>query len=247
MTTTTAGVYMLAPEHADAIQRFAADPSLAATFGTPFPPSAAAGRDMVDRATSDRLAGNEYWSVVVDRNVPKGLCALLGPYTSHPELRAWIDPPARGHGYGALAVKMTLEFAFRNLQLSKVWTPAPADASASRTLRKFGFGPSDAAPNAPFFWSVTQEEFVATRDRPALASLHPDLRVILDAELAAGNSVVETGAGWPDTDSVFVRLREPFRTKPSRLPAGVTYTEPNDPHWWKADYSSTAPRHVLAC
>jgi hypothetical protein len=63
---------------------------------------------------------------------------------------------------------------------------------------------------------------------------------------AAGNSVGETGAGWPDTDSIFVRLREPFRTKPS-LPDGVSYTEPNDPHWWKADYSSKSPRHVLAC
>ena len=245
--TTTAGVYMLAPEHADAVQRFAADPSLAATFRAPFPPSATAGKDMVDRATADRLAGSAYWSVVVDRNVPKGLCALLGPYTGHPELRAWIDPSARGNGYGELAVKMTLEFAFKNLQLPKVWTPTPADAAASRTLAKVGFGPSDAGPNAPFFWTVTQQEFVAARDRPALASLHPDLRAILDAELAAGNSVVETGAGWPDSDSVFVRLREPFRTKPSPLPAGVTYTEPNDPHWWKADYSSASPRHVLAC
>ena len=247
MTTTTAGVYMLASEHADALQHFAADPSLAATFGVPYPPSATAGRDMVERANADRLAGSAYWSAVVDRNVPKGLCALLSPYTDRPELRAWIDPSARGNGYGALAVRMTLEFAFKNLQLPKVWTPTPADATASHTLAKFGFAPSDDEPNAQFFWSVTQPEFVASRDRPALESLHPDLRAILDAELAAGNSVVETGAGWPDTDSVFVRLREPFRTKPSPLPDGVTYTEPNDPHWWKADYSSKSPRHVLAC
>ena len=107
MTTTTAGVYMLAPEHANAIQDFAADPSLAATFGVSYPPSATAGQDMVERASADRVAGSAYWSVVVDRNVPKGLCALLGPYTDHPELRAWIDPAARGHGYGSLAVKMT--------------------------------------------------------------------------------------------------------------------------------------------
>src|SRR5262245_43360519 len=99
MTTTTAGVYMLASEHADAVQHFAADPSLAATFGVPYPPSATAGRDMVEHANADRLAGNAYWSVVVDRNIPKGLCALLGPYTDHPELRAWIDPAARGNGY----------------------------------------------------------------------------------------------------------------------------------------------------
>ena len=247
MTTTTAGIYMLASEHADAVQRFAADPSLAATFGVSYPPSGTAGRDMVEQANADRLAGKGYWSVIVDRGDAKGLCALLNPYGDHPELRTWVDPNARGPGYGALAVKMTLEFAFRNLQLPRVWTPVPADDAASRTLSKFGFGPADLSPNARFFWSVTQPEYVETRDRPALAALHPDLRSILDAEIAAGNSVVETGGGWPDADSVFVRLREPFRTKPTPLPDGVTYTEPNDPHWWKADYSSRSPRHILAC
>jgi hypothetical protein len=65
--------------------------------------------------------------------------------------------------------------------------------------------------------------------------------------LAAGNEVIESGGGWPDADSVFVRLRDPFRTTPSPLPDGVVYTEPNDPHWWKADYSSRSPRHILAC
>jgi RimJ/RimL family protein N-acetyltransferase len=247
MTISTAGVYMLASEHTEALQRFAADPSMAATFGVPYPPSATAGHDMVERASADRLAGNSYWSVVVDQSDPKGICALLGPYTDHPELRTWIDPSSRGHGYGSLAVRMALEFAFKNLQASKVWTPGPADAAASRTLAKFGFGPSEPAPNAQFFWSVTHQEFAARRDRPALELLHRDLRTILDAEIAAGNSVVETGAGWPDADSVFVRLREPFRTKPCPLPDGVTYTEPDGPHWWKADYSSASPRHVLAC
>ena len=76
-----------------------------------------------------------------------------------------------------------------------------------------------------------------------MALLHPALRAILDAELAAGNEVAETGGGWPDPDSVFVRLRDPFRTKPSPLPPNVVYTEPNDPHWWKADYGTvSSPR-----
>jgi len=65
--------------------------------------------------------------------------------------------------------------------------------------------------------------------------------------VSTGNEVAETGGGWPDADSVFVRLRDPFRTKPLPLPAGIVYTEPNDPHWWKADYTSSAPRHTLAC
>ena len=53
MTTTTAGVYMLASEHADAVQRFAADPSLAATFGMPL----LAGRDFGDADAATGFAG----------------------------------------------------------------------------------------------------------------------------------------------------------------------------------------------
>jgi hypothetical protein len=37
MATTTAGVYLLAPEHADAIQRLASDPDIAAAIGAPYP------------------------------------------------------------------------------------------------------------------------------------------------------------------------------------------------------------------
>ena len=146
---------------------------------------------------------------------------------------------------------MILDFAFRNLQTPRVHAFAPlGDAAAERTLATFGFGPAPAEaasrPDAVHV-ALARADWIAHRDRPALARLHPALRAILDAELAAGNEVAETGGGWPDDDSIFVRLRDPFRTTSSPLPAGVTYTEPNDPHWWRADYSSQSPRHILAC
>lgn len=84
------------------------------------------------------------------------------------------------------------------------------------------------------------------RNRAALAALHPALTAMVDAEVAAGNEVTETGTGWPEPGSVFVRLAEPFKVIPPRLPEGVTYFEPNDPHWWKAEYSTPAPRHIVA-
>ena len=254
-TSTSAGVYLLVAEHADAVQRFAADASLARMAGIPHPPSATAGDEMVARTTADRNSGAAYWNAVVDRGEVKGLAALLNPYTDNGEVRAWIDPASRRRGYGELAVRMVLEFAFRNLQLRRVTTIAhPDDSAATRTLAKFGFVPADdtpgaarSAPNAATIYALTRTEWIAHRDRPAIAALHPDLRAILDAELAAGNEVVESGGGWPDADSIFIRLRDPFRTTPSPLPDGVVYTEPNDPHWWKADYSSRSPRHILAC
>ena len=82
-------------------------------------------------------------------------------------------------------------------------------------------------------------------DEQLLARLDPELKRLLDAEVAAGNAVVETGSGWPQKESVFVMLRDPFRVKHEKLPAGMTYTEPNDPHWWHADYGYHG--HVLAC
>ena len=250
--TSTAGVYVLAAEHAEAIQRFAADETFAALVGVACPPPPDAGRRMIERTEAERVAGTSFWSIVIDRREAKGVAALIDPYGAEPRLEAWIDPAVRGHGYGTLAVRLTLDLAFRNLQLARVHVRAPgADLATDRTLQTFGFTMVDESsgggPNVPARWVLTRDAWIAHRDGPVLAALHPDLRVILDAELAAGNEVVETGGGWPDADSLFVRLRDSFRTTPSPLPDGVVYTEPNDPHWWKADYTSRSPRHTLAC
>jgi hypothetical protein len=83
-----------------------------------------------------------------------------------------------------------------------------------------------------------------------LALLHglcPELRLLLDAELAAGNRVAETGAGWPNPSSILVMLAHPFRCTPSSLPPGVEYLEVNDTHWWKAEYHHLPTGHLLAC
>jgi RimJ/RimL family protein N-acetyltransferase len=238
---------MLANEHADAIQRFASDPALARMLRIDDPASPTVGADTVARVSAERLAGDAYWNVVVDQREVWGVAGLVGPYTDRPTLQVWIDPSGRRRGYGELAVRLGLDFAFRNLQLRLVFTSAdPGDPGQMSLLTAFGF--VEPEPNVSRSdWRLTRHGWIAHRDRPALARLHPALRAILDAELAAGNEVAETGGGWPDADSVFVRLRDPFRTKPSPLPPGVVYTEPNDPHWWKADYSSVSPRHILAC
>ena len=244
---TTAGVYMLAPEHADDLKRLASDAAFAALIGAGHPPHDNAGADAVARAAAERVAGKAYWFAVVDRGAVKGVAAVIDPYGSAPHVTAWIEPIARRHGYGALAMRMILDFAFRNLQLAHVKAASPGDdAAAARTLERFGFSQT-ASRVAPAESVLTRAAWIENRDAPALARLHPDLRVLLDAELAAGNEVEETGGGWPDPDSVFVRLRDSFRAKPASLPDGVVYTELNDPHWWKADYTTRSPRHTLAC
>jgi hypothetical protein len=80
-----------------------------------------------------------------------------------------------------------------------------------------------------------------------IAALCPELRQFLDAELAAGNQIAETSAGWPKPHSIFVMLALPFKTTPPALPSGVTYLEVNDPHWWKAEYDHAPSGHLLGC
>jgi RimJ/RimL family protein N-acetyltransferase len=246
--TTTAGVYLLDREHANAVERLATDPSFAALLDIAHPPISGVGAQVVERLTRHRTEGKAYWSAVVDRGDVKGVTAVLDPYDTQPRILVWIAPAARRHGYGSFALSLTLELAFKNFQRERVQAIAPSgDPAVEKTVAQVGFVASASAmPNAAR-WELSRVDWIAARDKPALAKLHADLRTILDAELAAGNQIVETGGGWPDPDSVFVRLRDPFRTTPASLPPGIVYTEPNDPHWWKADYTSSAPRHTLAC
>jgi RimJ/RimL family protein N-acetyltransferase len=236
--TITTGVYLLLKtEYVEALDRLASDPESSA-------PPFAAGE--AARFVAERL---ELWNeavaatfVISDRNQVVGVCGLdqIGRGEAR-EIRCWVGPEHRRKGYGTFGIKKVLDFAFRNRRLDRVSTPAPEPGGARRVLEKNGFTAAGG------WYQLTREAWRDFQNGPALAALHPALKRILEAELAAGNEVAETGGGWPDPDSVFVRLRDPFRTRPTPLPEGVFYTEPNDPHWWKADYGTVSPRHVLAC
>lgn len=75
--------------------------------------------------------------------------------------------------------------------------------------------------------------------------LHPALRILLEAELAAGNVVREVGRGFPKPGSLLVQLRDPFKHRPAALPEGVTHVALNDPHWWMDEYQAGDPPHLL--
>jgi hypothetical protein len=75
--------------------------------------------------------------------------------------------------------------------------------------------------------------------------LCPELRLILDRELSAGNKVMDASRDWPDRDSVFITLSQPFSDR-YEVQGPVRYNEPNDPHYWQADYSCGDPLHIIA-
>jgi hypothetical protein len=229
----TAGVYMLLPKHVAALGEFADDPGLG-------PRLAEGAGALVAAATAEREAGTAFAFAIEDRGSVVGLCRLggIGKGAAR-ELDLWVAPAFRGKGYATFGVRMLLDLAFRNLSLGEVRVLA-ADAAIARVLAGGGFA-KDADGHV-----ITKERWRDALDAPALAKLHPALRRILDAEREAGNEIAETSLGWPDGDSVLVRLKHPFRVAHA-VPEGIRFAEPDDPHWWKAGYSSESPRHILAC
>lgn len=99
---------------------------------------------------SDALA---YWSadaadhvgftIMSSDDVPIGAVQLadIDPWARHAELGIFIgDPACRGHGLGTEAMRLLLDFAFRQLNLHKVWLTVDADNDpAIRCYVRLGF------------------------------------------------------------------------------------------------------------
>jgi hypothetical protein len=83
-------------------------------------------------------------------------------------------------------------------------------------------------------------------DPVVLRDLCDDLAPVVDRELAAGNSIVETYRGYPAV-GVNVWFGLPFRAEHTDLPPHVVFNNVNDPHYWLAEYACTKHDHVLAC
>lgn len=73
----------------------------------------------------------------------------------------------------------------------------------------------------------------------------PVLKTILEAEIHAGNEVVETSAGWPKPESVMIFLKQPFAEY--YVIENIAFRSVDDIHYWKAEYFDRATQHVLAC
>jgi RimJ/RimL family protein N-acetyltransferase len=243
------GTYLLSPAHAEALRGLASHPELTQFAEIARLASEPGIQDFIARQLERRAAGTGHTLVIMDDGELRGLCGLQGIYeTDAPELECWIGRPYWSRGYASFAVKMVLELAFKNLELERVRATVPtANSACHRVLEKNGLHPASPHREAgqPVY-EITRQEWQARRDGAALAALHPLLAAILEEELRAGNEVVETGSDWPDLESVFVRLKHPFHIRRMPLPDGVVYSESDDPHWWKADYSAGSPRHVLA-
>jgi len=227
----SAGVYMLQPKHAAALEPYRSDPALG-------PLLAEGTAAFVKDEIAARHAGTGFPFTIEDHGTLVGLCRLSGVAKGVAKgIDVWIAPKSRGNGLAKFAARMLVEFAFRNLALAEVRTRAP-DAASAHVLERIGFT-HDAGTGEHL---ATRERWRDAANAPALAKLHPALRLILDAELKAGNEITETSL---EGETVFVRLKRPFAPR-KELPAGVRYAEINDPHWWTAQFTAGDARHILA-
>jgi hypothetical protein len=74
-----------------------------------------------------------------------------------------------------------------------------------------------------------------------------ELTPLLEAELSAGNTVVDTWVGWPQSVSLYIRLGSPFKALPKILPPGVRFRALDDPCYWKSELICDRTRQVIAC
>ena len=78
-----------------------------------------------------------------------------------------------------------------------------------------------------------------------LETLDGCLKEILFQEIGLGNGIFDVTNGWPGPNSILVTTRYPFKKKHRKK--GITHRELKDPHYWKEEYSSHKPIHLLVC
>ena len=80
-------------------------------------------------------------------------------------------------------------------------------------------------------------------DHARIEQLCPELRGILEAELAAGNRVATTFEGWGQ----IVMLAEHFRVAHPIDGTRLSFVEVHDPHYWKSQDSVKELDQHVAC
>ena len=81
-------------------------------------------------------------------------------------------------------------------------------------------------------------------------ALSPNLKLILDDELKAGNSIHETSIGGftnCQNNHLFILLKYPFKTPFRNDLEGIVFHSIDDPHYWKAEYDDIINFQTLAC
>ena len=168
-------IHPLGLQHADAIQRLAADPELAATTRIPHPYPENAAAEFIKVRLAEREQGQSVAFVITDGGELVGACGLNGIRASvAEELGYWVGRPYWGRGYATFGVQRVLAYAFEDVGLELVGSAAlESNAASRRVLEKNGFRQIGLGPhNDPLLkrphellarYEITRPEWLAAR------------------------------------------------------------------------------------
>lgn len=243
-------VNMLSMEYADAIQELVSQPEIAAATRIPHPYPENGARVFIETSEQERLEGKSFVNAILYKKNFVGTCALMKIESGKgAEIGYWIGKPYWGQGFASFSVQTTLQTAFNNLRLPMVYaTVLDFNPVSMRVLEKNGFTFKRKEPHNNPKWSpdallhvyeITRKEWKEHVHGPLVYNLH--------ADLAAGNEISGSGRGWPKSDSIIISLEKPFLANLPVNSPNVVYNDINDPHYWKAEYSTLEPIHSITC
>jgi RimJ/RimL family protein N-acetyltransferase len=157
----------LAPRHAPAVQRLAADPRVAVTTLMPQPYPEDGAERFVAEAMAARAEGTGYHFAVLAGNELVGACGLKEVHDGQAELGYWVGVPFWGRGYATGAARLVAAFGFEALGLTRLAAHTLARNPASgRVLEKAGFRFVGEEPNPFAKWAPEDRirRYVLERD-----------------------------------------------------------------------------------
>ncbi len=130
-------------EHAEAVQRLAADPAVVATTNLPAPYPKNGAVTWIRNLYSAQESGEEHAFAIIDeRGRLVGITSLVigADGKGGAELGYWVGRPYWGRGYATGANGLLLAFGFCELELHRVFArPLVRNRASCRVLEKLGF------------------------------------------------------------------------------------------------------------
>jgi len=164
----------LAPRHAPAIQRLAADPLIAATTLLPDPYPADGAERFVAASAAAWAEGTAYTFAVLAGTEVVGACGLKDVSDGQAELGYWIGVPYWGRGYATEASRLAAAFGFEALGLRRITAHTLArNPSSARVLEKASFRRVGEARNPFAKWAPEDVIWLYVREHPAPLEASP--------------------------------------------------------------------------
>ena len=167
--STPVTLELVAPHHADAVQRLAAHPDVVATTNLPEPYPDDGAAQWIEYVQPRHAAGEEFaFAIMNEGSELVGVTGLVDVTATEAELGFWIEKPYWNRGYATAAARQTVQFAFEEVGLERVFArPLARNAPSRRVLEKLGFQFQQTETHEHPKWSDADRFARYTLDRRA--------------------------------------------------------------------------------